>query len=60
MSAAMATVLPHWLGATSAEAAAALDPDRAAWLSRACGGWAAASYPEWYDQPAPELSLAPG
>jgi len=57
MSAAMVDVLPNWLGATSAEQAATLDPTRAATLNEAVGRWFAGSFSEWYEQPALELEF---
>jgi len=49
MSAAMAPLLPYWLGGFgSAEDAAAADQDRVAQLGQIVDAWAKASHPEWY------------
>ena len=49
MNAAMAPILPYWLGGfESAEDAAGADQNRAAQLGQIVDAWAKASHPEWY------------
>jgi D-amino peptidase len=55
MGAAMATLAPHWVGATSAEAAAALDPHRVAALTEVIDRWCSGSFPEWFTKPGFEI-----
>ena len=55
MGAAMATLGPHWVGATSAAAAAALDPQRVAALSEVMSRWCSGSFPEWFTEPGLEI-----
>jgi len=57
MSAAMATLLPYFLGATSAEAAAEADPPRVAALTEVVDRWCSQSFPEWFSRP--DLEIAP-
>jgi hypothetical protein len=57
MGAAMAPLLPFFIGATSAEQAAALDPDRVETLSRIAVNWCGNEHPNWYTTPADELGL---
>jgi D-amino peptidase len=58
MSAAMAPLLPFFDGATSPEAAAALDPKRVGRFRAIVDSWCGASHPEWYTAPADELGLS--
>ncbi len=59
MRAAMATLLPHWVGATSAAEASSLDPARVAALTDVLADrWCSRSYPEWYASAAVELPVA--
>jgi D-aminopeptidase len=55
MGAAMATLGPHWVGASSAAAAAALDPQRVAALSDVMTRWCSGSYPEWFTEAGSEI-----
>jgi D-aminopeptidase len=49
MNAALAPILPYWLGAFgSAGDAAGADQDRVAQLGQIVDAWAKASHPEWY------------
>ncbi len=59
MSAAMAAVLPYWVGATSAAEASSLDPARVAALTEVLADrWCSRSYPEWYASAGVELPPA--
>ncbi|HET6849947.1 MAG TPA: M55 family metallopeptidase [Gaiellales bacterium] len=60
MNAALAPLLPHFVGATSAEQAASLDPSAVERLSRIADYWCGHQHPDWYTQPADELGLATG
>ena len=56
MGAAMATLAPYWVGATSAEAAAALEPQDVAALSEVMiDRWCSQSFPEWFTEPGFEI-----
>jgi D-aminopeptidase len=56
MGAAMATLAPHWVGATSAEAAAALDPRDVAVITEVMiDRWCSQSFPEWFTEPGFEI-----
>jgi D-amino peptidase len=58
MGAAMATLAPYWVGATSAEAAAALEPrDVAALTEVMIDRWCSQSFPEWFTEP--DLEIRP-
>ena len=57
MTAAVAPLLPHFDGATSAQEAAALDPARVATFSELIGRWCGKSYPQWYTSAGDELGL---
>ena len=57
MNAAMAPLIPFFVGATSAEQAAALDPARVEALSRIAMSWCGTEHPEWYTSPTDELGL---
>jgi D-amino peptidase len=48
MGAASATLAPHWVAASSAAAAAALDPQRVTALSEVMNQWCSQSFPEWF------------
>ena len=51
MGAAMAALLPHWVGATSAAEASSLDPARVASLTEVLADrWCSQSFPDWYVQ----------
>ena len=55
MGAAIATLAPHWVGASSAAAAAALDPQRVAALSEVMNRWWSRSFPEWFTEQGLEI-----
>ena len=56
MGAAMAPLLPYWIGATSAAEASSLDPARVAALTEVLADrWCSQSYPEWYASAGVEL-----
>lgn len=57
MDAAIAPLLPHWDGATSAEQAAALDPARVQRLGTIINTWCAHEHPDWYIASAVELDV---
>lgn len=57
MSAAVAPLLPHFDGATSAREAAALDAARVATFSELVDRWCSRSYPQWYTSAGDELGL---
>jgi D-amino peptidase len=59
MTAALAPLAPHFDGATSASAAAALDPARVARFSALVDRWCGGTHPEWHTRPADELGLLP-
>ena len=49
VGAAMAPLLPYWIGATGAAEASSLDPARVAALTEVLADrWCSQSYPEWY------------
>ena len=48
MGAAMATLAPQWVAASSATAAAELDPQRVAALGEVMSRWCSGSFPEWF------------
>jgi hypothetical protein len=57
MGAAMAALLPYWVGATSAAEASSLDPVRVAALTEVFADrWCSRSYPEWYASAGVELA----
>jgi hypothetical protein len=60
MNAAIAPVLPHWDGATSAGQAAALDTTRVQRVGAIVNTWCAHEHPDWYITPAAELDLGVG
>ena len=60
MSAAVAPLLPHFDGATSAREAAALDAARVATFSELVDRWCSRSYPQWYTGAGDELGLRAG
>ncbi|MEP6642727.1 MAG: M55 family metallopeptidase, partial [Gaiellales bacterium] len=54
--AAAATLMPYWVGATSAAEAAAADPDRvAAFTEVMIDRWCTQSFPEWFTEPGLEI-----
>lgn len=56
MGAALATLAPHWVGATSAAAAAALEPRDVAVLTEVMiDDWCSQSFPEWFTEPGFEI-----
>jgi D-amino peptidase len=55
MGAAMATLGPDWVGASSAAAAKELDPQRVAALSEAMTRWCSGSFPEWFTETGVEI-----
>ena len=56
MGAAMAALVPHWVGATSAAEASSLDPARVASLTEVLADrWCSQSFPDWYIQAGVEL-----
>lgn len=57
MNAAIAPLVPYFDGATSAAAAAALDPARVATFSTLMERWCGTIHPEWYTSAADELGL---
>ena len=57
MQAAMAPVMPSFIGATSAEEAAALDPDSVARLTGMMMQWCGTEHRDWYTEPADELGV---
>ena len=60
MGAAMATLGPYWVGASSAEAAAELAPQRVAALSDVMTRWCSGSFPEWFTETALEIASPTG
>jgi D-amino peptidase len=54
MNAAVAPLLRRWVGATSPEAAAAIDPGSLAAFSEVFDAWAASVTPEWVTDPGEE------
>ncbi len=58
MTAALAPLVPYFDGATSAEAAAALDPARVATFSALIERWCQTPAPEWYTSSGDEFGLA--
>jgi len=58
MQAAIAPLLPYFDGATSPEAAAALDPARVERLGQIIDRWCGEPHPEWYTAPVDELGLS--
>jgi D-amino peptidase len=61
MSAAMATLAPHWVGAKSAAGAAALDPHRVAALTEVMiDRWCSQSFPAWFTEPGLEIQPPTG
>ena len=57
MDAAIAPLLPYFVGATNAAAAAALDPARVATLSAIVDRWCRIRHPDWYASAGDELGL---
>jgi D-amino peptidase len=55
MGAAIATLAPYWVGASSAATAAALDPQRVAALSEVMNRWCSRSFPEWFTEQGLEI-----
>ncbi len=58
MTAALAPLVPYFDGATSAEAAAALDPARVATFSALIERWCKTRAPDWYTSAGDEFGLA--
>jgi hypothetical protein len=55
MNAAMAPILPHWIGATSAEQARGVDLEQVRTLTGITDAWFAGSYSDWFTAPGVEL-----
>jgi D-amino peptidase len=55
MTAAMAPLMSHWVGATSPEERSGLDSDRVAGLTQVFDEWCSSSFPEWFTLPATEI-----
>jgi len=60
MNAALAPLLPYFVGATNAEEAASLDRSATERLSGIALYWCGHTHPDWYTHPADELGLGPG
>ena len=58
MNAASAPLMPHWMGADSADAAGALDRSRVAGLSAIVDRWVSSSWPEWPTDAVAEIVAA--
>jgi D-aminopeptidase len=55
MTAAMAPLISHWVGATSPAERSDLDDDRVAALTQVLDEWCSGSFPEWFTRPATEI-----
>jgi hypothetical protein len=56
----MATLGPDWVDASSAAAAAELDPQRVAALSNVMTRWSSGSFPEWFTETGFEIAPPTG